>query len=108
MAYKKYTPEFKFQVVLEVLREEKDLNAIATKYALSPNLVRNWKKEFMDNAAKAFVSDTKVEKEARRKEVALEKKNAKMLKTIGQLTVERDFLQECFRESGLPVPELDS
>lgn len=29
-----------------------------------------------------------------------------MLKTIGQLTLERDFLQGCFRRSGLPVPEL--
>ena len=30
-----------------------------------------------------------------------------MLKSIGQLTIERDFLQDCFRRSGRPVPELD-
>lgn len=30
-----------------------------------------------------------------------------MLKTIGQLTIKRDYLQWCFREVGLPVPELD-
>jgi hypothetical protein len=29
-----------------------------------------------------------------------------MLKTIGQLTLERDFLQDAFRECGLPVPKL--
>ncbi len=29
-----------------------------------------------------------------------------MLKIIGQLTLERDFLQECFRESGQRVPQL--
>jgi len=30
-----------------------------------------------------------------------------MLKTIGQLTLERDFLQDCFRLSGEPIPEFD-
>ena len=30
------------------------------------------------------------------------------LKTIGKLTVERDFLQDCFRAVGKPIPELDS
>ena len=31
----------------------------------------------------------------------------RMLKKIGQLTLERDFLQDCFRLSGHPVPEYD-
>ena len=30
-----------------------------------------------------------------------------MLKTIGQLTLERDFLCDCFRLSGEPIPEFD-
>ena len=47
-------------------------------------------------------------KAARRKEEALKKEKETMLKTIGQLTIERDFLQDCFRRSGYPVPELDS
>jgi putative transposase len=29
-----------------------------------------------------------------------------MLKTIGQLTLERNFLQDCFRQVGMPIPEL--
>ena len=32
-----------------------------------------------------------------KKEAALEKEKTKMLKKIGQLTLERDFLQDCFR-----------
>lgn len=31
----------------------------------------------------------------------------KMLKTIGQLTIERNFLQDCFRAVGQPIPEFD-
>jgi hypothetical protein len=30
-----------------------------------------------------------------------------MLKTIGQLTMERDFLQDVFRRNGHPVPAQD-
>jgi len=47
-------------------------------------------------------------KEARRKEADLKKIQAQMLKTIGQLTLERDFLQGCFREAGYPVPRFSS
>ena len=108
MAKKTYTPSFKAKVVLEVLQEESELNAIATKYDLNPNMVRTWKKEFLEKAPSIFEGSSKAEKEARRKEEALEKKSNQMLKAIGQLTIERDFLQDCFRTVGLPVPELDT
>ncbi len=83
-----YTPAFKTKIVLEVLREERELGAIATEHNLSPNMVRNWKREFLDNAQTVFENPKKLEKEARRKEAALEKKNSQMLRTIGQLTLE--------------------
>lgn len=108
MGYKNYTAEYKAKVVLEVLREEKPLGEIASGYGLNPNMVRNWKSDFVDKASSIFENPEKEAKKAKRKEEALEKKNAQMLKTIGQLTLERDFLQECFRQSGKPVPRFDS
>lgn len=102
-----YTPAFKTKIVLEVLREERELGAIAAEHNLSPNMVRNWKREFLDNAQTVFENPKKLEKEAKRKEAALEKKNSQMLRTIGQLTLERDFLQDCFRRTGQEVPRLD-
>ena len=108
MGYKRYTAEYKTKVVLEVLREEKPLGEIASGYGLNPNMVRNWKTEFLTKASSVFENPEKEAKKAKRKEEALEKKNAQMLRTIGQLTLERDFLQECFRQSGKPIPRLDS
>lgn len=108
MARNTYSPSFKAQVVLAVLSGEKELNTIASEYNLNPNMVRQWKKDFLENASMVFEDRAKAEKNAKRKEAALEKKNTKMLKTIGQLTVERDFLQDCFRECGLPIPQLDT
>ena len=56
-------------------------------------MLRNWKAEFLENAGRAF-DGSRQAKEARRKEADLKKTQAQMLKTIGQLTLERDFLQK--------------
>ena len=49
-----FTAQFKSKLVLEVLKGEKDINTIATENDIQPNLLRNWKKEFLDNAALVF------------------------------------------------------
>ena len=49
-----FSPEFKAKLVLEVLKGEKELNVIATKNNIQPNLLRNWKKEFLDKASIVF------------------------------------------------------
>ena len=70
-------------------------------------MLRNWKQEFLKNASSVFSQkESKAAKRAeQKKEAALEKEKTKMLKKIGQLTLERDFLQDCFRACDLPVPE---
>lgn len=105
MSRGKYTPEFKARIVLEVLQGERELGAIAAENNLNPNMVRNWKAEFVENASSIFEEHGKAEREVKRKEAAAAKERDKMLKTIGQLTVERNFLQDCFRAVGKPVPE---
>ncbi len=105
MARTNYTPEFKSKLVLEVLQGEKELNEIAAEHSINPNMLRNWKKDFLANASRAF-DESRQAKEARRKEDALKKENERMLRTIGQLTLERDFLQDCFRITGTSLPKL--
>ena len=107
MGYRRYTAQYKAKIVLEVLQGEKELGEIAAENNLNPNMIRNWKKEFLENASAAFEDPRKVEKEAKKKEAVQRRETARMLKTIGQLTLERDFLQDCFRLTGEPVPEFD-
>ena len=107
MARSMYAPEFKAKIVLEVLEGAKSLEAIAAENQLNPNMIRNWKSEFIKNAGKAFEPQAKAEKAALRKELKQEKENERLLRTVGQLTLERDFLQDCFRTVGLPIPEID-
>ena len=108
MAQTQYSPQFKTKLVLEVLGGEKELGTIAYENNISPNMLRSWKREYLDHASKVFENPRKAEKQARRKEESLKKETDQMLKTIGQLTLERDFLQDCFRQCGLPVPGLST
>lgn len=99
-----YTAQFKAKLVLEVLQGEKEQGAIAYENSINPNMQRNWKREFLENASTIFEDRKKTEKQAQRKEEQQRKETDKMLKTIGQLTLERDFLQDCLRQCGLPIP----
>lgn len=105
MARNQYTPDFKSKIVLEVLQGNKELNEICSQHNLHPNMVRKWKQDFMQNAHLVFGAKSE-QKQARRKEDDLKKKNDQMLKTIGQLTLERNFLQGCFRKIGEEVPRM--
>jgi transposase-like protein len=103
---RKYTPEFKAKIVLEVIQGDRELGEIAAENNLNPNMVRTWKTAFIKNANRVF-NERQSEKEIRRKEAELEQERNQMLKTIGQLTLERDFLQDVFRRNGYPVPTYD-
>ncbi|NMC27680.1 MAG: transposase, partial [Syntrophomonadaceae bacterium] len=47
----RYTAEFKAKVVLELLQEESTLNQVASKYQLNPQMLSQWKSDFIKNAA---------------------------------------------------------
>ena len=105
MPRKKYTAEFKTKVILSILQGDKEFNEICAEHNLNPNMVRKWKQAFLQNAHLAFGAESE-HKTAQRKEDDLKKKNDHMLKMIGQLTLERDFLQDCFRQSGEAIPHM--
>ena len=49
-----FSAKFKSDLVIELLKGEKDLNTLATENNIQPNLLRNWKKEFLNNASAVF------------------------------------------------------
>ena len=48
------SPKFKANLVIELLKGEKELAAIATENNIQPNLLRKWKNEFLENASAVF------------------------------------------------------
>lgn len=49
-----FSAEFKTNLVLQLLKGEKELNVLAVENDIQPNLLRNWKKESLTNASLAF------------------------------------------------------
>lgn len=95
-----YTPEFKFQVVLEVLREEQTVNEIAVKHQIHPNLITRWKTEFLEGGAKAVFDRNKQVDETTRLKAEFEEKEAKLYQEIGQLTTQLTWLKK--KSEGIP------
>lgn len=87
-----FSAEFKTNLVLQLLKGEKELNVLATENQIQPNLLRNWKKEFLANASLAF--DNKREDNLREKLAEERKEKAAYAKKVGQLTMQVDWLKK--------------
>lgn len=66
MARKRYSPRFKFQVVLEALSGEKTPGQIAKEYSVHPNSVTHWKKQFIEKGPELFSEESTVREYERR------------------------------------------
>jgi transposase-like protein len=88
---KRYSPEFKARVALEAAQEQESLAQIGHRHGIHPVLVGQWKKQLLERAAEAF------RREGTSRET--ERNEDELLKKIGELTVERDFLEKGLRRS---------
>ena len=88
---RKHSPSFKARVALEALKGEETIAEIASRYEVHPNMVTKWKKALQDEAASIFGEDHSKKKKQDENLVA------QLYQQIGQLKVERDFLENVLR-----------
>lgn len=86
-----FSPEFKAQLVLQLLREENTVNEFAAKHQISPVVIGRWKTEFMERASEVFKKGPSDAEQA-----LLEKEGqiAELERKVGQLTIEVDRMKK--------------
>ena len=95
-----YSTELKTKLVLELLKEEKTLVEIAKENSITPNNLKNWKKIFLENAEMAMEPSRAV-KEYKDETKQLQEKIDEYAKTVGQLTVENNWMRGKLQSSDL-------
>lgn len=90
---------FKRHVVLEVLSGETNRAALARRYEISPNLIRQWEKAYHEG---------RLDDRARQDVKALEARIRELERMVGKLTMENEFLKKVEelsrrKENGKPL-----
>jgi transposase-like protein len=88
---KRYSPKFKFQVVLEVLSGEKTPGQVAKAYGVHPNSVSAWRRDFLEKGPEIFARDGTV--------AEYERRIAELEQLIGKKEVELAVLKNFFGQT---------
>ena len=83
---RKFTPQFKSQVVLQVLSGERSMGELCREHQLTSQMIGTWKQQFLAAAAQAFESDATSNAEQER--------IAELERMVGKLTMELEIAKK--------------
>ena len=94
---KAYTPEFKARIVRELVEGDDSVGVVAARHHLHANMISGWRKQLFDDAAIVFAQEQEIKK-GREAQEKHDREVDNLNRIIGQLTVERDYLQRSLRK----------
>lgn len=97
---KRYESAFKVKVVLESLKEEITLNELCTKYDVIPPTVREWKREFLENAELVFDKEKAVS-QYKEKLKQKDQQVDELYRQMGKINAQLEWAKKKSREVGL-------
>ncbi len=86
---RKFTPQFKSQVVLQLLSGERSMAELCREHQLTSQMIGTWKQQFLAGATQAFESDVTSNAEQERM--------AELERMVGKLTMELEIAKKASR-----------
>ena len=83
---RKFTAEFKAQVVLDILSTSKSLGQASREYGIKDSVLSRWKQEFLDRAPLLFGPDSINDQR--------DERIAELERMVGRLTMELDMAKK--------------
>ena len=87
---RKHSPSFKARVALEALKGEETIAELANRFEVHPSQIRKWKNSLAEGATGIFGG---AQNHKKKDDASL---IARLYQQIGQLKVDRDFLETRF------------
>jgi transposase-like protein len=88
---RRFSPEFKARIVVEMLKEEKSHGELSAEHGIHIQQMRRWKDTVIEQLPQLFERGSKKEKEEKEEQ---EQKIENLYKEIGQLTTELSWLKK--------------
>lgn len=83
---RKFTPQFKSQVVLQLLSGERSMAELCREHQLTAQMIGSWKQQFLAGAIQAFENETTNNQEQAR--------IAELERMVGKLTMELEIAKK--------------
>src|SRR5450759_1031010 len=90
-----HSSQFKARIALEALKGDATLAELASRHSLHATQIATWRKQLLEHAGEVFDNGNPAAEDAERRIRDLQAK-------VGELTMERDFLDSALGRFGLP------
>jgi len=95
------TAAFKARIAKEALQEIKSIHQIAQENDISPSQANAWKKELEERMAELFERSNAANEKAAKEEL----RAARLERKVGQLVIEKEFLEKKCEQLGIDLSE---
>jgi len=91
---RKFDPEFKVRVVLEMISGQKGLMQASREYGIKDTVLSRWKQEFLERASQVFAEPKAEDHQGER--------IAELEQMVGKLTMQLEMAKKVLRFSDFP------